>query len=1412
MTTKTNILIVDDDVNVRKTLTDTLRAKGYAPIAAAAGKAALDRIEEETPSVALVDLDLEDMPGLELMMEIKQRSPDTECIVITEHASQASAVEAVNLGAYGYVQKPYSVDQLLVTIRRAVEKRGAVEALHQSEKRYRSIVEYSHVGIFIVDEAYRFVYVNDELCRILGRSRDEIADQDFRRFLDDESRGLVADRYVRRQRGEEVPPRYEFNVVRQDGEKRRVGISSTVIRDSAGQAETVAQILDITERVQAEEERERLLVAEREQRLLAETLREVTLALSSQLSHETVLDEILHQAQRLVPHTTANIALLEGDTLSIVRWWGYRQFGTDEFMTGLTQPLSKFLLDAEAVRSHTPLVVADTRQEPRWVVLDETDWIRSYLTVPICRGEQVLGLLRLDGESPAAFSTQDAQRLQPLANAATVALENARLYEQARHDAENKTMLLREVNHRILNNLSAIAGLLDAEEQHASAEEKAIYRSMSQKLITRLSGLATVHRLLSTSEWQPLELSDLAGQVIHSSLQILPPGKQVVVGVSPSPFRVTSDQAHNLALVINELATNTVKHTLAGRDMAHIAIRIVREGDTIQFEFRDDGPGYPEEVLHLKHHRVGLDLVQNLVRRSLRGELSLRNDGGAVTVIRFPAMVYGRVPMSRARNVRVLIAEDDYLVSTSIKRMLEGIGYTVVGQAADGRQAVEMAQATRPDVILMDIEMPEMDSMEASRIIQERYPTAVVIVTAHQTPELVRQASAAGAGAYLVKPITARELQNAITISLARFEDMMELRNLNEALQAEIAERKRAESQRDATLEALRKSEARLRQVIEGNVDAIAVVDWRGIVRFVNPATKALFGRQGNELVGTPFGLPLTQEEGTEIDIARQGGEAVVAEMRVVEIDWEGEAAYLASLRDITERVRARAEIARLAAVIEQATTAVMITDPDGRIVYVNPFFEKLTGYAKAEALGQKPSILKSGHHDEAFYQELWETIPAGRTWTGMFVNKRKDGSLFHEEATLFPIKNADGEIINYAAVKRDVTREVELEEKFRQAQKMEALGRLAGGIAHDFNNLLTVIHLSTRLVERQLRREDPLWEHAQRIQDAAQRATKLTRQLLSFSRREVVEPRVLNLNELVGDMGQMLKRVIGEDIELVTDLAQDLWPVHVGPSQVDQVIMNLVVNARDAMSKGGTLTIETANAILDEAYAARHIEVQPGQYVMLAIHDTGLGMDGEVQAHLFEPFFTTKERGKGTGLGLATVFGIVKQNGGGISVHSEVGQGTTFKIYLPCAERSEAQARPTPLPSAPKSRQRTETILLVEDEAIVREPVAHLLRTRGYQVLTARNGEEALQISQDHEGPIDLLLTDVVMPQMNGGELAERLRPQRPRTRVMFMSGYADEKIAHHGVLEEGVAFLSKPFTLESLTQKVRAVLDGEV
>jgi signal transduction histidine kinase/ActR/RegA family two-component response regulator len=424
-------------------------------------------------------------------------------------------------------------------------------------------------------------------------------------------------------------------------------------------------------------------------------------------------------------------------------------------------------------------------------------------------------------------------------------------------------------------------------------------------------------------------------------------------------------------------------------------------------------------------------------------------------------------------------------------------------------------------------------------------------------------------------------------------------------------------------------------------------------------------------------------------------------------------------------------------------------------------------------------------------------------------VRRRKDGKDIDIALTVSPIEDGAGKIIGFSKIARDITEQKGLEAQLRQAQKMEGIGQLAGGIAHDFNNILTVINSYAAMVLSDLDFSNAFVRNGvEQIKEAGYRAAVLTRQLLMFSRQEVLDPKVMDLNEVVTNISKLLRRLIGEDITLVLCLHPELGQVKIDPGQIEQVIMNLAVNARDAMPGGGQLTIETENVELDDAYTRTHASVTPGPYTVLAMSDTGCGMDAKTQAHMFEPFFTTKESGKGTGLGLATVYGIVKQSAGNIWVYSELGKGTSFKIYFP--QVGKISELPEPAVTPPELPRGSETVLLVEDDEMVRALAQAILTRYGYTVLAARNVNDALQFAQDSSCQIHLLLTDTIMPVMNGPELARRFLVIRPGTKILFMSGYTDKVISLTAALEPGTTFLHKPFTPQTLTQRVRQSLDA--
>jgi two-component system cell cycle sensor histidine kinase/response regulator CckA len=635
-----------------------------------------------------------------------------------------------------------------------------------------------------------------------------------------------------------------------------------------------------------------------------------------------------------------------------------------------------------------------------------------------------------------------------------------------------------------------------------------------------------------------------------------------------------------------------------------------------------------------------------------------------------------------------------------------------------------------------------------------------------------------------------------------------------EDLHHESTERRRAEELNQ-----------RLMQAIQHSREMITITDCDDRFVFVNRAFLAAYGFREEEVVGqhvslvdspnNPRGLRRQIDQGTRsggwhgelLNRRKEGSEFPIFLRTSVVRDEQGTMVGLLGLaRDISEQrereQRLRLQEAALAATVD----AVVITNREGTIEWVNPAFTRVTGYSPEEAIGRNPRVLKSGAQTPAFYKGLWETLLEGRVWCGELSNRRKDGSLYTEEMTITPITDETGDIAHFAAIKRDISERIALENSLHGARKMEALGQLAGGVAHDFNNLLGVIRGHGELLAGRLGPSDPGREKLEQILKASDRAAKLTRQLLAFGRRQVLEPRVVDLNAVVVETERLLRRLVGEDIAVVISLGADLGRVRVDPTQIDQVLLNLAANARDAMPQGGRFTIGTSNVEVSEAECRTRAGTQLGRFVRLRVSDTGMGMDEATRSRIFEPFFTTKEVGKGTGLGLASVYGIVKQSGGYVWVDSAPGKGSSFDIHLPSVEADLEPHEAAPPPPAPRT---PATILLVEDEASLRDIAKELLEASGYTVIAAANGAEALSLAEHHAtGPIQLLLTDVMMPGMSGPTLAQRIRARRPDVDVLYMSGYSHEAVEKEGLLEPGTRLLAKPFSLSTLVRSVEEAL----
>ena len=571
--------------------------------------------------------------------------------------------------------------------------------------------------------------------------------------------------------------------------------------------------------------------------------------------------------------------------------------------------------------------------------------------------------------------------------------------------------------------------------------------------------------------------------------------------------------------------------------------------------------------------------------------------------------------------------------------------------------------------------------------------------------------------------------------------------------------------------------------------------------------TPGEIGAIGNDEVQRMVTSQLQQQGHVTFESALRcaDGSTIPVEISASRFHVNGVAQVISIARDLTKRKRTEEEIQLLAAVIRQAVETVVITDASGAIVYVNPAFERSSGYSAAEALGQKPSLLKSGKHDVEFYRQMWATLAAGDVWRGRIYNRRKNGEIYLEESSISPVRDSSRRVTHYIAMKLDITNEAQLQEQLCQAQKMESVGRLAGGVAHDFNNLLTVINGYTQLLLERTGNDDRLHAQLTEIHHAGDRAAALTRQLLAFSRRQVLETRVVDLNRIVTGMRPMLERLLGEAIELRVEVDPGGAVVRADPHQLEQVLMNLAVNARDAMPRGGRLLISTSHAAKSRVAGVGEAGDVAGRLILLTVSDNGAGMDEDTRLRAFEPFFTTKASGLGTGLGLSMVKGIVEQSGGQIDLQSAPGTGTTFQICLP-EVTADAVGKP------PEARRWAagsgETVLLVEDQEDVRNYAVEVLTSRGFRVVPASSAAEAVAISEREPGRIHLLMTDVVMPRMSGPDLALALSQARPGISVLFMSGYTEDAAALQGALVAGAEFIAKPFSPEELTAKVMALL----
>lgn len=778
-----------------------------------------------------------------------------------------------------------------------------------------------------------------------------------------------------------------------------------------------------------------------------------------------------------------------------------------------------------------------------------------------------------------------------------------------------------------------------------------------------------------------------------------------------------------------------------------------------------------------------------------------------------------------AKKLRILNVEDQERDVALLTRHLTRAGYDVSSVRVCTAETFRLAlQDQTWDLILCDYSMPTFNAIAALNILKETKIDLPFIIISGTVGEAVAvEAMKAGAHDYLMKDNLAR-----LAPTIER--ELLDLENRRA--------RWKAEEQREQLVAQLQSERQRLDNIV-ANVPGVVWENRRdpgdlaNNVEFVSNYVETMLGYTAEEWLSTPgfwleimhpddrermrtrSSLALVQREREPVEfrwIAKDGRVVQVEAHSAVIRDASGEAVGIRGVTiDITQRKLAEEALyateEKYRNIFENAIEGIFQANPNGQYVAANIAMARILGYYSPEEFKEQRTCFSVANYVDPETREVLKRMLEKEDLIVGFECEvyRKDGGKITTVQNIRAIRDGDGKLIHYEGSIEDVTERKLLETQLRQSQKLEAIGMLAGGIAHDFNNLLTVIGGYCDLSLAKLREEDPLRRNLTEISKASDRAAVLTRQLLAFSRKQVLQAKVLDLNSVVPEMEKLLRRLIGEDIKFSAVLGSGLGSVKADPGQIEQVIMNLALNSRDAMPNGGTLTIETTNIFLDEEHARHHVTVVPGHYVMLAVSDSGRGMDAGTQARVFEPFFTTKDPGKGTGLGLSTVYGIVKQSGGSIWVYSELERGTTFKIYLP---RVDEAPKFEPRREIKEAIRGDQTILLAEDEEMVRQLAQEVLQTYGYKVLVAANGGAALLICERYEDTIDLLLTDVVMPEMSGPQLAERLKQLRPEMKVLYMSGYTDNAIVHQGVLDEGESFIQKPFAPVSLAEKVYDVL----
>ena len=1370
------VLIVEDSPAQAKLFMKTFVEQGYQTDIAQTVAEAVEAFSAAVYDLAVLDYHLPDGDGGRLLDRLKEMQPNCVFLMMTAESSPALALDLMQRGAAAFLRKPFTPAYLLEIAIRARRERTLLRVedlletrtreLRASEKRFRSIAQNTFDLVALLDEQGRYLFCNDAYQAILGHDPEALIGRSCFDLVSSRDRDRAVELYRESMAANTPTGPFILRILHRQGQELSVHYQAQLLDNGSGIKNILLNGRDITAQQRAEQSLHRRAV-------LLEALAEATTILLQEKNVPLALDRVIHVIGLASGQDRAYLFTIatdpeSGEDLASMQHEWVRPGVSKEIVNPLMHNLSmQQEMPSLSARLSAGLVVscrvADLPPGEQSVFLDQD--IDSLLLVPISIGDMYWGFIGFDNcRTEYGWTEGEQSILISLATSITSAVQRARAEEE-----------LRSTRDRIaaaFDSLDASIHVADAATRAIIYANESCRRAFGDDLLGRRCWEVFQHTTEQCPAC-PCEQPSTENRLCRAEgvSDVFCAANGHWYGCHTKPITWEGGRP-----ALMKIATDITERKLA-------------------------------EFYNLARTRLlesALELSLKAIQVSALDELEDLT-GSRIGFFHF---------VSEDETTLSLAA---WSTRTGENCRIEGKGLTY--SLAEAGIWADCIRQRQPVIYNEYPTLPDRKGVPSGHVEVTRLLTAPVMRNK-------RIVAVLGVGNKPL-PYTAADLDTVLRMA---------------DLAWDLCERKQVGMALTANKEKYQRLYTMLRLMADTLPDMIWAKNANKEFLFANKAlcSGLLKATDTSEPIGKTDGFFANRERRNHPDdpnwhtfgeLCMDSDATTLQAMREMQFDEFGNVGgkYLhldvhkaplfddrgeligvvGSARDITERKHAEAERERLVLAIEQTSETIVITDTTGAIVYANPSFERITGYSREEALGMNPRLLKSGKHDESFYAEMWATLQRGEAWSGQFINKKKDGSLFTEEAVISPVRDPSGTTVSFVAVKRDISNGIRLEEQLRQAQKMESIGQLAGGVAHDFNNMLGVILGRIEMAITRLGPLHPVLHHLNDIRKAAERSTELTKQLLTFARKQAINPKVLDFNEAIAAILTILQRLIGESIELIWRPGNNLWPVLIDPTQVDQILANLCVSARDAIADVGTITITTGTITVDEHDQCGLNGLESGGYVRLSVSDNGCGMDQQTIAHIFEPFFTTKAVGVGTGLGLATVYGIVSQNKGHIDVQSTPGQGSTFTVVLPKAPGATEDGGEHHQDRAPERGQ--ETILLVEDEPLILTMAESMLEMLGYTVLVAQTPGEALHKAKTHQGLIDLLFTDVIMPEMNGLDLAQRMHLIRPGLKCLFMSGYTADLLDRLTSGAEPIDLIEKPFMLHDLAAKVRAVLDRQ-